>query len=322
MRIQRPVSPSRSTALFAVAIGTSLLACAKAPSATAYEDPKSQSSAIVGDTRLEATEQCDDGNTVSGDGCSASGNIEAGYLCHVPGAACSLASLCGNGIINPGEACDDGNTIADGNGCSSTCGLALCGNGTITSRQWPNFDQEVCDDGNLVEGDGCSHLCEVEPGFACSGSPSRCVRAGVLLFNTGVDTNNRRLTSGADPHWLYSGTTTGAATTIRNANDWPQELQTARFMAAPIGAPVCVYQDFVIPSTLDVTRFRLRLATFNDNAFDSLEINGTPWTPIVVAEPPGQPWQKNLVREIGANAPWRSGLNRITLCNEIGRAHV
>jgi len=28
--------------------------------------------------------------------------------------------VCGNGIIDVGETCDDGNTI-DGDGCSSTC---------------------------------------------------------------------------------------------------------------------------------------------------------------------------------------------------------
>ena len=28
---------------------------------------------------------------------------------------------------------------------------------------------EECDDGNLLDGDGCSGLCEVEPGFKCSG---------------------------------------------------------------------------------------------------------------------------------------------------------
>lgn len=38
--------------------------------------------------------------------------------------------------------------------------IPMCGNGI---RQ----GQEQCDDGNLVDGDGCSKLCMVEPGFAC-----------------------------------------------------------------------------------------------------------------------------------------------------------
>src|SRR5207244_11859901 len=41
---------------------------------------------------VDPGEQCDDGNTVSGDGCSASCRLEA----------------CGNGILDPGEQCDDG----------------------------------------------------------------------------------------------------------------------------------------------------------------------------------------------------------------------
>lgn len=49
-------------------------------------------------------EQCDDGNTSTGDWCSAS---------------CGLES-CGNGVLDPGEACDDGNTNQY-DGCTNTC---------------------------------------------------------------------------------------------------------------------------------------------------------------------------------------------------------
>ncbi|MFP2909347.1 DUF4215 domain-containing protein, partial [Pyxidicoccus sp. 3LFB2] len=306
-------------AALALALVSTLTGCeadVSQPSPTSTPVLARQSFEVVGDGRLQSNEQCDDGNTASGDGCSATGVIEAGYLCHVPGRACSLASLCGNNVINPGESCDDGNTTAEANGCSATCDLSLCGNGVFNNRPFPNFDQEICDDGNRFEGDGCSRQCEVEPGFACAGSPSRCVSAGVTVFNTGVDQNNRRLESGADPHWFYTGSTTGAATGVRDANDWPQELQTARYMAAPLGAPVCVYQDFMVPSTTNIAQFRLRLATFNDNAFDGARVNGTAVTPVVVNDPGGQPWQKNIFREFGTTSPWRPGRNRIELCNE------
>uniref|UniRef100_A0A8B9H2T2 Pappalysin 2 n=1 Tax=Astyanax mexicanus TaxID=7994 RepID=A0A8B9H2T2_ASTMX len=33
---------------------------------------------------------------------------------------------------------------------------------------------EECDDGNLLDGDGCSKKCRIEPGFNCAGRPSRC----------------------------------------------------------------------------------------------------------------------------------------------------
>ena len=50
-----------------------------------------------------------------------------------------------------------------------TCGAPgpVCGDGTITPP-------EICDDGNADDGDGCSALCQVEPGFVCTGQPSVC----------------------------------------------------------------------------------------------------------------------------------------------------
>ncbi len=80
--------------------------------------------------------------------------------------------VCGDGITNAaaGEQCDDGNT-ASNDGCSSTCTLEGCGNGTLT----PPF--EACDDGNPRAGDGCSPLCQVELGWTCTAaSPSVCTR--------------------------------------------------------------------------------------------------------------------------------------------------
>lgn len=59
---------------------------------------------------LETGEQCDDSNTVDGDGCSSTCQSEK----IVP------ASVCGDGIKTRDEQCDDGNTV-DGDGCSSTC---------------------------------------------------------------------------------------------------------------------------------------------------------------------------------------------------------
>jgi len=42
-----------------------------------------------------------------------------------------------------------------------------CGDGQIEG-------DEVCDDDNKEDGDGCSSICEVESGFTCSGEPSVC----------------------------------------------------------------------------------------------------------------------------------------------------
>ena len=87
-------------------------------------------------------EECDDGNTADGDGCSSTCAVER----------------CGDGAVNDGgaEQCDDGNT-ADGDGCSSTCALEFCGDGVYQSGLG-----ELCDDGNVANGDGCSTACHVE----------------------------------------------------------------------------------------------------------------------------------------------------------------
>lgn len=86
-------------------------------------------------------EQCDDGNNVDGDGCSAN---------------CTVEPLCGDGVLNPGEACDDGNSL-NGDGCSAACTIeAYCGDGILN-------DGEQCDDGNNVDFDGCASDCTLEP---------------------------------------------------------------------------------------------------------------------------------------------------------------
>lgn len=65
------------------------------------------------DSGAETFEECDDGNTVAGDGCSADCTVELGYECPVWGAPCNL--ICGNGYV---EAQADGTLIAIKTGTS------------------------------------------------------------------------------------------------------------------------------------------------------------------------------------------------------------
>ena len=149
-------------------------------------------------------EECDDGNSVLGDGCTNQCTRE----------------YCGDGIVNNGEQCDDGKQCGgdhsnfpevdgrqclrnadcitrpnvagnryvsvcqtqDAGGCSaacrlqpgwactgspSVCRLTTCGNNSIDTG-------ENCDDGNTSAGDGCSVLCLIETGWLCEGTPSSC----------------------------------------------------------------------------------------------------------------------------------------------------
>jgi cysteine-rich repeat protein len=73
-----------------------------------------------GDGVIDLGEECDDGNTAGGDGCSAYCYVESGWSCPTPGQPCASEYACGNGFLSPDEACDDGNTVG-GDGCSADC---------------------------------------------------------------------------------------------------------------------------------------------------------------------------------------------------------
>ncbi|MFN2377580.1 MAG: DUF4215 domain-containing protein [Candidatus Binatia bacterium] len=67
------------------------------------------------------------------------------------GADCSSA-VCGDGTLDLGcETCDDGDLV-DGDGCDGNCTVTACGNGVVTAG-------EACDDGNGSNGDGCDNNC-------------------------------------------------------------------------------------------------------------------------------------------------------------------
>jgi fibro-slime domain-containing protein len=145
------------------------------------------SSNVCGDGKVDSAEQCDDGNSKPGDGCSGVCQIEPGYTCPTPAQPCifTVQQTCGDGKIDGSEACDDANTL-DGDGCSSTCqvesGYAcsvpaqpctknptpVCGDGTVNNV-------EQCDDGNVVAGDGCSVTCQIETGWTCPTPGKPCV---------------------------------------------------------------------------------------------------------------------------------------------------
>lgn len=113
--------------------------------------PTSPCVSTCGNGLVEASEVCDDGNLVNGDGCDAN--------CTPTG--------CGNGIVTAPETCDDGNT-SGGDGCSATCKIEGCGDGIVSGS-------EQCDDGNLLNGDCCSSSCQLEPaGSACTSDGNPC----------------------------------------------------------------------------------------------------------------------------------------------------
>jgi len=166
----------------------------------------------------DIAESCDDGNGVSGDGCSST--------CLAEGSA-SVGATCGNGDIaydettHAGEVCDDGNN-ASGDGCSRLClpegsqslaslGGALCGDGTITTPY------ETCDDGNTDDNDGCSSTCVREGLAACTSTVTTncCGNAIVEQDSTtsaGEDCDPSAGTEGCSASCTFEGSSVEYAT--------------------------------------------------------------------------------------------------------------
>ena len=179
-----------------------------------------------GNDVLEAGEACDDGNTVTGDGCSATcfvDNLPDGSDCTLVGAAacasgvcdttetpdrCEAADSCGNDVLEAGEACDDGNVLA-GDGCSATCfvdnqgngsdctagGDAACASGVCDATETPDRCEaaDSCGNGVVEAGEACDDGNTVV-GDGCSatcfidnqGNGSDCTTGGDASCMSGV----------------------------------------------------------------------------------------------------------------------------------------
>jgi cysteine-rich repeat protein len=164
---------------------------------------------VCGDGVLTEGEQCDDGNTSSGDCCSATCTLEsAASPCADDGNDCTIDRCDGAGVCvhpNSGAACDDGDACPSNDTCVAaacvgtpvTCGSCMqcdtiagcvpsgapgcvCGDGIVV-------EGEACDDGNILDGDCCSSACTFEPttspcaddGNACT--DDRCDGAGTCV---------------------------------------------------------------------------------------------------------------------------------------------
>jgi fibro-slime domain-containing protein len=153
-----------------------------------------------GDAQRADDEQCDDGNTTAGDGCSANCLVvETGYTCD--GVLCTLVELCGDARRVLGEGCDDGNADG-GDGCTSSCQIeagydcptpgelcvsnAVCGDGFVAFG-------ESCDDANTGARDGCNAVCALEAGWECPQPGAICRPVcgdGLLTGNERCDDRN------------------------------------------------------------------------------------------------------------------------------------
>jgi len=75
--------------------------------------------ATCGNGTHDELEECDDGNKVTGDGCSGDCSaVERGWVC--PGDGLPCRPRCGDAMLVGAEECDDGNDLS-GDGCSRAC---------------------------------------------------------------------------------------------------------------------------------------------------------------------------------------------------------
>jgi cysteine-rich repeat protein len=163
---------------------------------------------FCGDGIIIGIEVCDDNNSISGDGCSSVCAVETSFYCTGTPSVCQPCSIYCTTCSSPTN-CSLCNILAildtTNNSCSTNCTIVpscmscsilnvnlasqylqcsncttgyllnyganicntICGDGLILGT-------EACDDNNLLNGDGCSSTCSIEPAFYCSGAPSIC----------------------------------------------------------------------------------------------------------------------------------------------------
>jgi MYXO-CTERM domain-containing protein len=165
--------------------------------------PESDCTSACGNGLRGAGEACDDGNLVSGDGCSEACDVEPGYACfELSGGASMCSATCGDGLVDTGagEECDDAESNSDTtpDACRTRCVRAFCGDAildsgeecdagdansdTVTGACRTTCKNAFCGDGVVDEGE----LCDFGTGTALAAeecnSASRCeaqIDAGV-----------------------------------------------------------------------------------------------------------------------------------------------
>ncbi len=207
---------------------------------------------VCGDYRKSMAEECDDGNTYPGDGCSDKCSIEAAYTCTSTVGQKSTCSkvICGDNKVETShdgsirELCDDNNT-ADGDGCSSICTIeagwtcsqgqcskVVCGDGN-RHDSWDGALKETCDDANTVSGDGCSSECQIEEKSICEGPKDGKHNCHVFKCGDGlVDTINSDSEECDDSNILNGD---GCSDVCKVESGWDCEDGAARWGA--IGQP-------------------------------------------------------------------------------------
>ncbi len=125
---------------------------------------------VCGNKIKEGVEECDDGNTVNGDGCE----NDCTFVCK-PGdplrgdVKCDDKNVCtGTETCGADHICTKGTPLSDGASCGTTkvCAAGACVDTTCGDKIVSTGEE--CDDGNAAGGDGCETTCK----FTCVSTDS------------------------------------------------------------------------------------------------------------------------------------------------------
>ena len=160
---------------------------------------------LCGNSILDANEGCDDGNSLSGDGCDGTcGNCLEGEECS--DGICKCAPVCDGrqcgpdncggqcGTCEAGQQCSDGQCVGEvctpactgkecgDDGCGGVCGT--CGQDLACSAEGiceEAIDPDVCPEGTVWDGAKCVVTPGTKGNDGCTASPNGSPSATILL---------------------------------------------------------------------------------------------------------------------------------------------
>lgn len=171
-------------------------------------------------------------------------------------------AYCGDGVVDAGELCDDGN-LQPGDGCSFACTLPVCGDGLVDPG-------EDCDPGELVLDRTCDH-CRRDTA-SCADLTGTWRGAGTIYLGGERDVDDLYLSLVDDGHGNLRGAVAGDALGLRREIWLTLEgahagadlwLASSVRTTTPRAAPVYGLSD-VLGGTLEgCESFRIWDATFS-----------------------------------------------------------
>lgn len=137
----------------------------------------------------DASTYCDDGNTADGDGCSSTCAVESKWVCSGGNRtnAATCIDKCGDGFVTTPTSgyCDDGNNV-DGDGCSATCGVEAGWQCTPGSMTGQSVCTDICGDGKIMPSNPATTYCDDGNVLEGDGCSSLCVIEGGYTCSGGT----------------------------------------------------------------------------------------------------------------------------------------